>query len=285
MTGTNTSTVTVNTNATGGNGGTSLLAGGSGGAATATTTAVGHSVTANAKATGGAGPGGAGVAVATATGAGQTGSADAHASSALPAGARILGVSGDASTSFAGSVVVSAETLIGAPAPVAGTDKQALAFITGAPVAPDTSAVIAVNPDIAGAIGGNPVFLGLASLGGSYAVGGSGPETMTSVAEFNVALDSSDLARDLVVGLYGGKSIGADVTNVSLDIKANGIEQPLASFSDSASAVDYFKDNAVDVGSLRDPAFATGNVDLVVTLKVTTDVGGSGFFGSIIVTG
>jgi hypothetical protein len=159
-----------------------------------------------------------------------------------------------------------------------------LALVTGAPLAADTTPIIASDPTIAGAIGSDPSFLGLASLGGSHATGSTWSETMTSVADFKIALNSSDLTKDLVVGLYGGTALGTGVTGVSVDINANGVDVS-KTFTDAAAAANYFNDNAVDLGSLSGTAFATGSVNLAITLKVTADAPNSGFFGHLIVTG
>jgi hypothetical protein len=106
---------------------------------------------------------------------------------------------------------------------------------------------------------------------------------MTSVADFKIALNSADLNRDLVVGLYGGTAL-AGVTGVTLDINANGVDVS-KSFTDVGANIDYFNDNAIDLRSLQDAAYASGTVNLAITLKVTADAPNSGFFGHFIVTG
>jgi hypothetical protein len=282
--GSGTSTVSATTTATGGSGGASLVTGGSGGAATASSNVIGLTVNAAATATGGAGPGGAGTAMATAAGNGQHGAVDAHASTSLPSGARVFGAVADASGSVVGSTVAVSEAVIGASAPAFITNKQAEAFAVGAPLAADTTPVVTGNPIIAGAIGNNPSILGLGLLGGSYSPGGTGVETMTSSAEFKIALNSTDLVKDLIVGLYGGANQGAGVTGGSLDIKVNG-HDTLTTFNDGQSVASYFGDKPVDLGQLSGATFASGTVDLLITLKVTADSAGAGFTGGFIVTG
>jgi hypothetical protein len=273
--------VSATASATGGSGGSSLVTGGFGGAATASSNAIGKLVTSTAVATGGAGPSGAGGALASALASGQSGTAEAVASTSLPAGARVTSVTGTALSNVAGTIAVTADTVIGAAAPTFIATKQALALVTGAPLAADTTPVITANPTIAGAIGSSPSILGLASLGGSDA---AGTETMTSVADFKIALNSTDLSRDLVVGLYSGTPSGAGVTGVTIDINANGVDVA-KSFANSAAAANYFNDNAVDLGTLSAPQFASGVVNLAVTLTVNASAPNSGFFGHLIVTG
>jgi hypothetical protein len=282
--------VGVTASATGGSGGTSLVTGGFGGAATASSNATGTTVASTAVATGGAGPTGAGSALASAAATGQAGTAEAVASTSLPSGARVTSVTGTALTSVAGTVAVTAESVIRAPAPTFITTKQALALVTGAPLMADTTPVITANPTIAGAIGSSPSLLGLGSLGGSYGTGTTGIEKMTSAADFKIALTSSDLSRDLVVGLYSPTTLpGTGVTGVTIDINASGSNIPpidiSQSFTTAAAAANYFNDHAIDLGSLALPNFASGSVNLAITMTETVDAANSGFFGHFIATG
>ena len=59
----------------------------------------------------------------------------------------------------------------------------------------------------------------------------------------------------------------------------------LKTFNDGQSVASYFNDKPVDLGPLSGAAFASGTVDLPITLKVTADAAGSGFTGGFIVTG
>ena len=141
------------------------------------------------------------------------------------------------------------------------------------------------NPNIAGAIGNDPSFLGLGLLGGSYSANGTDSETMTSSAELKIALNSTDLGKDLVIGLHDGANQGAGVTGVTLDIRVNGHDTVTKSFTDGQSAAGYFNDNPVDLGLVSVASFPSGSVDLLVTLNVAADAAGSGFTGGFIVTG
>jgi hypothetical protein len=245
-------------------------------------------VTSNATATGGAGPGGAGAALATAAGAGLSANVGADATTALPAGAHVAGVTADASTSYSGATAatigMTAEALIGGTAPTFVSTGQGVAFATGAPAAASTNTVLTHNPAIATAVGASPSFLAEGELGGAYSVGGTGSETTTSTFDVTVVLNSADTAKDLVLGLYGGTSVGSGVTGVSLNILANGVST-FTSFTSGAQAATHFSDNPVDLGPLSGSAYAGGTLNLEVVLKVTANAGSSGFYGGVVVTG
>jgi hypothetical protein len=145
--------------------------------------------------------------------------------------------------------------------------------------------VLSANPAIASADGSPPSILAMEEVGGAYGVGGAGSETTTSTLDFNALLSANDMAQDLVLGLYGGQAIGSGVTGVSLDVKANGVDLLSGSFSSGSAAAAYFSDNPVDVGSLSGPTYASGSLNLSVTMQVTSDTAGSGFYGGIIVSG
>jgi hypothetical protein len=245
-------------------------------------------VTSDATATGGAGPGGAGIALAEATGTAQSATVDAHASTALPAGAHVGSVIADAATGFsdtAGSIAtVTANALIGGAAPTFVSTGQAVAIATGAPAAASTNAVLADNPNIAAAVGGSPTFLAEGELGGAYTTGGSGSETTTSSFDITVLLNSADTAQDLVLGLYGGTNVGSGVTSASLNILANG-NSTFTGFTSGTDAASHFTDSSVDLGSLSGSAYSSGSLNLEVILKVTADAGSSGFYGGVVVAG
>jgi hypothetical protein len=277
-TGTSIDSIVANATATGGAGETGLLTGGTGGAATATSNASssnakGSTVSSTATAIGGAGPGGAGIAMATATGTGPGGTVDAHAATSLPAGARVISIIADASDGVYGASTAISQAAIGTAAPAFIFTGQSVALATGAPLAADTNLVTTANPSISGAILSNPSFLALAELGGAAG------QTSTNKLEIKVALNSTDLARDLVVGLYGGTGAAGG----TLDINANGTDTKFTFTGATADA--FFNDHPIDLGSLSGSAYAAGVLDLTVTLQVTTPSPGSAFHGGVIVTG
>jgi len=78
-----------------------------------------------------------------------------------------------------------------------------------------------------------------------------------------------------VIGLFGGTSAG-NVTGVSLDILANNVDT-FKNIGNGAAAVSYFTDHAIDLGPLSGTAYASGALNLDITLKVTSDGAGAGF--------
>jgi hypothetical protein len=223
-------------------------------------------------------------------------SVDGHAATSLPSGARIGNVTADATTSYNGTLSsatsastdtasVTAEALMGATAPQFISAGQAVAYATGAPLAANTSAVLASNPSFNGQMGGTSAsFLALGEVGGGYSAAGTTSETSTSQVEIRAALNSTDLRKDLWVGVYGGTNVGTGVTGVTLDINANGVDKS-TTFTSGTAAATFFKNNPIDLGSLSGSAFASGSLDLRITLSTTTTSAGSGFFGGFIVTG
>jgi hypothetical protein len=242
-------------------------------------------VTSDASATGGPGPAGAGVATATAIGNGASGSADAHANTMLASTAQVTAITTDASASVIGSTTVKAESLLGGTSPGFITTPQAVAFGTGSPVAASINPILAINPGISAAFGTNPTILAMEELGGGYSVGGTGSEGSTSVVDFNATLVAQDLAKDLTVGLFSGRSVGGGVTGVTLDITGNNVDLLNQSFANGAAATAYFTNHAVDLGALSATQYSGGTLDLHVSLQVTTNAPHSGFYGGILISG
>jgi len=54
-------------------------------------------------------------------------------------------------------------------------------------------------------------------------------------------------------------------------------------FTSAASAVAYFSDNAMNLGSLAAAPFTANTLTMQAVLTVTTDSEGSGFYGGIII--
>ena len=99
-----------------------------------------------------------------------------------------------------------------------------------------------------------------------------------------VDLNQLSVKEHLLVGFYGGKSVGAaGVTGVTLTISANGSTLVNESFGTAAAAVTWFTNHAVDLGALTAPLYASGTLNLVGTLTVTSKAAGSGFYGNMLI--
>ena len=216
------------------------------------------------------------------TGSGHSGSLHAHAQSAA-SGQHVTSVIADATDNISGTTTVSAESLIGGAIPTFITSAQAVAWIDGAPT--NAGAVLSANFDSTAIakFGANPIYLGVSELGGGVAAGGSGPQTSTSTVDLKVAVNATDVTKDLIVGLFDGTSVGSGATSVSLDITANGHDVLDKTFNSAAAAVAYFKNDVVDLGKISGFASSGGSLDVVATLKVTA-AAGSGFYGGLLIT-
>ena len=216
------------------------------------------------------------------SGSGHSGSLHAHAQSAAP-GQHVTSVTADATDAISGTTTVSAESLIGGSVPTFLTSGQAVAWIDGAPT--NAGAVLSANFDSTAIakFGASPIYLGVGELGGGVAASGSGSQTSTSTIDLKVAVNSTDVTKDLLVGLFGGTAVGTGVTSVSLDITVNGQEVLDKTFNSAAAAAAYFKNDVVDLGKISGFASAGGSLDVVASLKVTS-AAGSGFYGGLLIT-
>jgi hypothetical protein len=86
---------------------------------------------------------------------------------------------------------------------------------------------------------------------------------------------------DLIVGLYGGDTIGTGVTGVSLSVTENGTTVGSLSFTNdsAAQAKIAFSNMAHNLGALS----GSGTIALDFTLSVTSSGAGSGFYGGLII--
>ena len=130
--------------------------------------------------------------------------------------------------------------------------------------------------------GSSPSFFGIGELGGGYSSGGKNTQTTTSSFQETVDLTKLASRQDLLVGFFGGQAVGSGVTNVTLDVYADGTDYH-QSFATAAAAAAFFTDNAVDLGSLASGPLGANTLSLNVVLSVTTKQAGSGFYGSLIV--
>jgi hypothetical protein len=266
--------------AIGGNGGSS----GSGGYAHAKTTAIGSGdVQATATAQGGAGSHESGGATSRIIVTGASGSYVASAATGPLKPQLIDSVSAFASGTVAGLSEATALVNIGRNAQSFNSVRQAIAFENGGPSSVSTEAVLAANSTIATAFGASPTFFAISELGGANSSAATGAQTTTLETDETVDLDKLASRDDLMVGLYNGAAIGANVTGVTFDLYADGVDVIHESFSSGAAAQTYFTDNAVDVGSLSTGALSGSSLSLKEMLTVTSTAPGSGFYGQAII--
>ena len=161
---------------------------------------------------------------------------------------------------------------------------RGVALISGAPVAANVTSILSANSNIAAAFNTKtPSYFAIAEVGGRYTSAGTGVETTHSSLDLNVDLTKLAVRHDLLLGLYGGQGFGTGVTDVTLDISANGTNLLHQSFANAADATTYFTNHAVDLGALTAPLYASGTLALHVALDVTSTNAGSGFYGNLLI--
>jgi hypothetical protein len=281
----------VNGLAVGGNGGAGGSSAGSGGNAksTSTGTVTGSygNVTVNDTATGGNGSTGGGASSTAIANAGSTGSASATATATTRRGAAAAAramasggsgaatasantmtetnriVSGTASASVHSTDTV--ETRVGAgiaaPDPSLGAGLQAFTYVTANPLNADVLAALSKSPNVHSNfdVGGTSTMLGLGAMGSAYPADGTGVSS-TLTGKFSETIDLSQLAnlQHLMVGLVNPAFTGAFDTFRFL-VTDNGMTAEDKTFTDVSSALAFFTDQTLDLGSL---AGMTGDVDL-----------------------
>jgi hypothetical protein len=277
--------VTLYGYAGGGAGGDGTTAGALGGTATTNITATGSSVTVGALSIGGQGAPGGGTATATATGNGASGTVGAAAGTTQNPGSHVFQAGASANTDVAGTATAKALALINTQNGLTNATVNAVALVDGAPDSTVTGAVLAFNPKTAAALGipSSPTFFALAELGGKHSSTGTDVQTSDSAINFQVALTTKDDLSSLKMGLVLGSNTGTGVSNVTLDISANGTDLYTKSFTSGAAATAFFTDNPINLGFINNPLYANGTMDLRAELTVTST--GGGFWGSLLFSG
>jgi hypothetical protein len=162
------------------------------------------------------------------------------------------------------------------------TGEQAIAMIDGKPSAASVNAVEAAHPTMAAALKGATV-VGLGELGGAYDGSGGGTQTETSSVAESVDLSQFASEKDLLVGFYQGTQVGAGVSDLTLDITANGTDVFHQEFTNSAAAVAFFTDHTLDLGIMT--AFGSA-LDIAASMTTTEASPGAGLdFGLLIANG
>src|SRR6185436_1433391 len=186
----------------------------------------------------------------------------------------VTGVSALASSPVNGASTAEARAVIAAgnvPGFVSGD--QSIAMIDGNPDNTSVNAVFAANPNISLVFFGATAEFALGELGGAYAGTNILPQTQT--ASFSEAIDLTKLTskEDLLVGFYNGTKQGKGITDLTLDITANGSNLLHQHFTDSVSAMSFFTDHALLLAAVS----AFGNtLNLGVSLRTTENQTGAG---------
>jgi hypothetical protein len=147
--------------------------------------------------------------------------------------------------------------------------------MTGAATTVADSAVNAVltgNSAIKTAFGVTPEFWTLGEFGGQNS-SVAGTQTVTSVLNLFAALAQS-VNQDLLVGFYNPAVTGpaAGVTDVVLDVYADGTEIENLDLGNGTAANSTLTDDVLDLGPLSSgPLGSSSTLDLQITLGVTTN--------------
>jgi hypothetical protein len=258
---------------------------GPGGAANASVTASsGGALTANAIAHGGYSSSISGIAKATVSATGPSGTFSALADTSNTPNVLVSFVSAQTSGQVNGASSALAQTRIDGVPFAFTASGQGVAIETGAPRGDTGLAVLNANPKIKKAFGAPPhEYFGIGELGGGYAAGGSGTQTVTSVTTLTVAPESPG-TLDLELGLYNGDLVGSGVTSVSLTVADTTNSKVLLSRPGMTAAQAkalFTNDGFANLEQLT--SSASGSDTLKVTLSVQTDSANSGFYGDFII--
>ena len=172
-------------------------------------------------------------------------------------------------TSVAGTTVARAAAGFGGTITPA-TGDQAVSIVDGRP---------AMTP------GGTDLSSGLENLfewdaGGTESAGATGTVTEESNLEVEINLTQVSLTGDLVLDLHQATLVGSGVTTVEFSLSA-GSASMQEYFTDPATAAAFFTDNVIDLGPIDKLTSATNSVEVALTLKVTADPPGAGFFADV----
>jgi hypothetical protein len=143
------------------------------------------------------------------------------------------------------------------------------------PAASATTKVLNANHAIKTAFGTNPSFYALGELGGGHATLGTDTETSSSSVTISINQANIGTPGTLLIGLYNGQAIDpSGITGITLTVTGNGVQ--LADLVLSAGTA--FQDDPISLGVLAD----SGTLAIDVSLTVTTDQAGAGFYGNFV---
>jgi hypothetical protein len=250
--------------------------GGAGGAANADVTATGGTVHIGAYAIAGEGYQGSDQASATGIGNGAAGYVNTQANSYDQASTAVVtAIAAEGSAIVSGSGTAAAISVYGGGLPGFQASDGSVAYGVAAPSSAASNAVLNANPDIQTAFGPNPGIYALGELGGGHATSGTDTETTSSSVTISINQANLGLPGNLIIGLYGGQANDtAGITGITLTVTGNGVQLAQEVLSPATA----FQDDPISLGALANSGILT--VD--VSLSVTSDEAGAGFYGDFI---
>ena len=204
--------------------------------------------------------------------------------------ALITQIQAQGSTVVNGTAIGDAQTAYGGKLPTFQASDGTVAYGIASPSAAASTAVLNANGNIKTAFGAAPSFFAMGEVGGGHASAGADSETSTSSIITQINLANLAAPGNLVFGLYNGEAVGnaAGLTGVTLSVTANSVALPGLSVSITselgglsiAQQADALFHNMGFGGELA--LAATGTLVIDVSLSVTTDQAGAGFYGDFI---
>jgi hypothetical protein len=173
----------------------------------------------------------------------------------------------------------SAASIGGAGAFSMSMTQQAIATVKGAPSPSIMTPILAQNPAIKNAFAVKPSYFGVGELGGVA----TGAQTINDSVDLTVDLTQLANRQDLELGLFDGVAQGSSFSNLTFAVTADGAELIDATFASAAAAVAYFRNNAIDLGSLSSGALDASTLTLTISMSLTTTSGGEGFEAAFLI--
>jgi hypothetical protein len=121
----------------------------------------------------------------------------------------------------------------------------------------------------------------MGEMGGKYDINGTSPETISD--QVDLTIDPAEIANpnELVLGLYGGSSLGSGISDLTFDVTANGSALVDETFTSTSAAINYFTNDALQLGAISQLG-ASGAISFDLSLSETTSSANSGFFANFL---
>jgi hypothetical protein len=153
------------------------------------------------------------------------------------------------------------------PLPSSPTQFQATAYALASPSLADTDAALGSNSRMRAVI--DPAAaVALMTVGGSSGKV-TGTQTYSATVGLDVNLNLPPGPHDLLLGLHDAQVAGSGFTSLEFLVRRQGAVVVSQVFSDVPSALTYFRDNVVDLGSAGGGGGAAAAVDVSFTLSTS----------------